>query len=172
MKRLAFSMFFICFFYSIFASPIQNDSTAKIIKNLNTIESMYFKYLTKQEQKEAISLINEVRSIIAGIDIPVNNASNPNVLNEEGFLSLYTSVKNEIGDSNKTKIILSIGRNGRITCSQLEKIIALYSFDHYRSELLMAIADNILDPVNIGVVAKHYDSSIDRDEIIKYFQTK
>jgi hypothetical protein len=154
------------------ASFSQNNAstTNRIIQNLNRIESIYFKYLTFKEQQEAIKLLNDTRDLIMKNSPSIQN--DLNLLNDESFSSLFESVKKEMADNSKTKLISAIGKNGKITSDQLSKLIALYTFDNYREELLRSIADNIIDPVNIGIVLKYFDSAIIREKLAEYFRNR
>ena len=86
--------------------------------------------------------------------------------------SLLSSIKSEGSDLSKTKIVLTIGKNGRITAAQLEKIVALYTFDNYREDLIRNIIDNVVDPVNMALVLRHFDNSITRDNLGKWLQSR
>lgn len=150
--------------------PFKADPESRIMQNLSYIENMYFKYLSPQERKEAVRIMNETRELIVGIF--AGPAYHYNVMGEEAFLALYNDVKEEISDSAKTKIIQKALGNGNITCSQLGKLVALYSFDLWREELLKSIADKIIDPVNIEIVLQHFDSSINRDQMRDFFSKR
>jgi hypothetical protein len=169
MKRLIFiGIFLLCVgvVYS-YTLPYKADPESRIIQNLNYIENMYFKYLSPHERKEAIRIMNETKALIVGI--VSGTAHYHNVMSDEAFFILYNSVKDEITDSTKTKIIQKSLANGKITCSQLEKLVALYTFDNRREELIKVIADRIIDPVNIEVVLQHFDSSVKRDQLRDFF---
>lgn len=173
----AFAAVCLLLFFALngFSQSSQKDPTNRIIENLSKIESLYFKSLTAQERKEAVSLLNETRNLVVNNPVPKErpgDLSAFNVLSEESFLSLYESVRKELSDDAKNTLILAIGENGKITCTHLARLIALYTFDAYRERLLKAIADNIIDPVNIGLVLKHFDSSITRDQLAVFFRNR
>ena len=174
MRRVYLIAFLVCLSNFVFSQQVipTNDST--IINNLNLIENIYFKYLNPEEKKEAIRLLNETKYLV--IDISDNSVSNSqiqlNVLNEAGFQALYDNVKKELSDDTKNTIILSIGKNGKITSSQLARLISLYSFDVYKEKLIKLISNNIIDPVNIGEVLGYFDSSVTRNQLAEYFRTR
>lgn len=155
-----------------FSEPTVGDTRAKILANLNAVESSYLKYLRGEELLNAVALLNETRGLIVGIVLPIPETSslgNSNLLSEEAFVEMFMRVKNEPSDSIKISIIMSIGKSGKVTCSQVGRLIACFSFDHYKGELLRKIARNIIDPVNIGLMIKHINSSITRNEMVEYF---
>jgi hypothetical protein len=161
------------FLTQVSAQDMQNNAKSKLLQNLNTIENLYLKYLNPSEQRDAVRLLNETRNIIIGDNVALNlkvDYSGLNVLNDASYKKLLESLKKEGADFNKTKLIQAIGKNGKITCEQLDGLISTYSFDSYKIELLKAISGNIIDPVNIGVVLSHFDSVTSRDEMVKYFQ--
>ena len=148
-------------------SPFRAYPESRIIHNLNYIENMYFKYLSPHERREAVKIMNETRELIVGV---IGGPSHyHNIMGDEAFFILYNNVKKEITDSAKTKLIQKSLANGKITCSQLEKLVALYTFDNRREELIKGIADKIIDPVNIEVVLQHFDSSVKRDQLRDFF---
>lgn len=169
MKRLIFpSIFLLCvgLAYS-HTFPFGADPESRIIQNLNYIENMYFKHLSPHERREAVKIMNETKELVVGLTSgPVYHHS---IMGEEAFIILYNNVKNEISDSAKTKLIQKSLGNGKITCSQLGKLVALYKFDNRREELIKSVADKILDPVNIEVVLQHFDSSIKREQLRDFF---
>lgn len=168
MRRLAFvSIFILCVgvAYS-YTFPFRDDPESRIMQNLNYIESMYFKYLSPHERREAVRIMNETKGLIVG---SINSPIYHHIMSEEAFLVLYNNVKNEIADASRTKVIQTSLGNGKITCSQLERLIAVYKFDNRRVELIKSIADKIIDPVNIEVVLQHIDSSLRRNELREFF---
>ena len=175
MKKILCS---VAFLLTIFAVSAQNkpvDTTATAMSNLNRIENLYFKYLSSQERQEATRLLNETRGILVGIQSSQDNPSKQNdlnILSDESLQSLLSSIKSEGSDLSKTKIVLTIGKNGRITAAQLEKIVALYTFDNYREDLIRNIIDNVVDPVNMALVLRHFDNSITRDNLGKWLQSR
>lgn len=174
MKRLIyFSMciFLLCagvVYSRAFPLPFKADPESRIMQNLSYIENMYFKYLSPHERMEAIRIMNETRELIVGVfDGPVYH--HYSIMGDEAFFVLYNSVKNETTDSAKTKLIQKSLSNGKITCSQLEKLVALLTLDNWREELIKSIAGKIIDPVNIEVVLQHFDSSAKRDQMRDFF---
>jgi len=168
MRRLIFvSLFLLCVggAYS-YTFPFRDDPESRIMRNLNYIENMYFRYLNSHERKEAVRLLNETKELIVR---NIGGSIYPNIMSEESFLILFNNVKNEITDASKTKVIQASLGNGKITCSQLERLIAVYKFDNRRVELIKSIADKIIDPVNIEVVLQHIDSSLRRNELRELF---
>jgi hypothetical protein len=158
-----------------FSQSGPKDPTSRIIDNLGKIESLYFKNLTPQERQEAVRLLNETRSLVVGNPAPPDRSggfSERNILGDESFQSLYDSVKNEPVEDSKSKLILAIGKNGKLTCAQLSQLVALYTFDSSRESLIRSLADNIFDPVNIGIVLKYFDSSITRDKLAEFFRNR
>jgi hypothetical protein len=163
------------FIQSGFCQDNQNDPTSKIIQNISRIESLYFKNLSTLDRQEAVKLVNETRSLIMENQVSkeIKTAQKDiNILSEEGFKSLLDSVKDENSDASRTKIILSIGKKGRITSAQVAQLVALYKYDPEREKLIKSISDNIIDPVNIGVALKYFDSSRSRENLAEYFRNK
>jgi len=151
------------------------DNSAKIISNLNRIETLYFKCLSQKEKEEATQLLNETRKLAVGNSVSTGDSDKryrQNVLSEDGFQVLLDSVKKEKFEESKTDIVMTIGKNGRITCAQLENIISLYKFDLYREGLIRKIIDNVIDPVNIDPVLKHIDNSITRENLKIWVQNR
>jgi len=175
MKKVLFSVIFA---FTIFAISAQNkplDNTATAMSNLSRIENLYFKYLSAQERQEATRLLNETRGILVGMQSSQDNPpkrNELNILSDDSLQSLLSSIKSEGSDLSKTRIVLTIGKNGRITAAQLEKIIALYTFDNYREDLIRNIIDNVVDPVNMALVLRHFDNSITRDNLGKWLQNR
>ncbi len=174
--RYFFLTVFILFFSQLgFPQDYKNDPASKIIQNLSQIESLYFKNLNTRERQEALRLVNETRTLVVENVISKEKESEQkdlNILSEEGFKSLMASVKNESSDRSKTKLIMSIGKNGKITSAQAAQFVALYKFDRDREDLLKSISDNIIDPVNIGLALKYIDSSSIRDKLVDYYRNK
>jgi len=157
-----------------FAQSTAPDPKSVIISNLDQIERLYVTSLTGADRNEAIRLMNETRSLIAGMPIEAFGIKSPlrgNLLNEDGFASLYAQVGAESSDKSKTTIIESIGKTGMITSAQVGKLISLYNFDTYKEELLRGIAYNIIDPVNIGEALKYFDSAISKDRMAEFFKS-
>jgi hypothetical protein len=158
-----------------FAQRQPSDPTAKALENLARIEALYFPRLSPDERKAAILLMNETRlSFVGQYERPVGPTKHHdlNVLNDSAFQKLLASVKKEISGPTKTKLVLAIGKKGKVTSSQVAALIETYSFDSDRSELLRALADNIVDPVNIGMALDHYDNSLVRDEMAEFFRDR
>jgi hypothetical protein len=170
MRYFFLSLSILLFVQMGFSQDNNSNTASRIIQNLDRIESLYIKYLNFQEQQEAVKLLNETRNLIMNSPIISLSQNDLNILNEASFLSLLDSVKKEVSDRSKTILIKAIGKRGKITCTQLSQLIALYSFDSNREELLMSIADSIIDPVNIGIVLKYFDSSITREKLAEYFR--
>ena len=162
-------------FFLIIPAFSQNPDNPgqKIIQSLNQIEQLYLKYLSQSELKQAIAILNETRALVAGTSSYTNDVQHfMNVMNEQTFHAMLEKLKKEISDSRKTEIIQSIGKSGKITCLQLEQFVKLYSFDSSREELIYAVSNNILDPVNISIVLQHISSTFTQDEISKFFREK
>lgn len=158
-----------------FSQRQPTDPTARALENLARIEALYFPRLSPDERKTAILLMNETRlSFVGQHERPVGPSKHNdlNVLNESTFQKLLASVKKEVSDPAKTRLVLAIGKKGKITSSQVAALIETYSFDLYRSELVRALADNIVDPVNIGMALDHYDNTIVRDEMAAFFRDR
>jgi len=163
MNKLLYTVLFfllgLCF---ITAQNNFDDSITIVNRNLDKIESLYLQYLSGAEKQEALALTNEIREILSS-----NN--DYNILSEEGFVLLYQNVENEITDFRKTEALIEFLASGKIFCRHLEKLILLYSSDLTKEKLIQSISDNILDPVNIGIVLQHINSTIIRDNLIEYF---
>lgn len=170
MNKLYYTILFfllgLCF---ISAQNNFDDSITIINRNLDKIESLYLQYLSGDEKQEAVTLANEIREILNGNSYLTSLNNNYNILSEEGFVLLYQNVENEITDFRKTETLVEFLASGKIFCRHLEKLILLYSSDLTKEKMIQAISDNILDPVNIGIVLQHINSTIIRDNLIEYF---
>lgn len=159
-------LYFICIFLLgltfIAAQNDLDDSKTIIFRDLDKIESLYFKNLSSRDKQEALSLTNEIRELLI-------SCNNYNILSEDGFELLYQNVENEITEFSKTEALIESIGTAKIFCRQLEKLISLYSSDLMKEKLIQSISDNILDPVNIGVVLQHINSAIIRDNLTEYF---
>jgi hypothetical protein len=175
MRKFMFAVVVLFSILPVFSEPSRQEPHVIIARDLNTIENMYLKYLNSSEQREAIGLLNEIRSLLYQIDSKEKETFpkvDPNILSNDSFISLLDNVNREKADFNKTPIIQAIGKKGKVTCAQLEKLVATYTFDSYKVEIIKWIADNIIDPVNIGIVLVHIDNSYTRKEISDFFQNR
>lgn len=175
MKKLLSSVFFALTIFSISAQNKQADSTATAMSNLSRIENLYFKYLSAQERQEATRLINETRGIVVGLQSSQDNpprGNDLNILSDESLQSLLDSLKSENSDYSKNGMVLTIAKNGKITAAQLEKIVALYTFDKYREDLIHNIINSVVDPVNMPLVLRHFDSQVTRDNLGRWLQNR
>ncbi len=159
----------------IVAKEMKLNRTALLLQNLNKIENLYFPYLKGDEYKQAVDLLNQTRKLIVDeMDKPgpEQEKVDRNILTDEGFNSLYNSTKREFRDADKSNIILAMGKNGKLTCLQLSKLLKLYTFDSDKVYLMKKIADHIIDPVNISVVLNTIDNSIIKEEMARFFQNR
>lgn len=147
----------------------ESDET-KAIQNLNQIENLYFKYLNKRERQEAIFLLNQTRRLI--INGPHQSIPHATLLDSKAYNIMLENVKIASSDIERNKIIQSIGGNRKISCEQLESFITCYTFNSYKEDIVKKMADKIIDPINIGVVIRHIESSITRDNLYDYFKDR
>ncbi len=171
MKRYLFAFLLVVVSLCLFAETQAETNKKKIVSNLKRIEDTYFKYLSFQERREAIAILDETMKMIQSAEFvtkPDDKNSEGNVLSEEGLQNLLKDVMSTIDEDNKTTMILAIGKKGKITCSQLRKLIETYKFDSYKVKLIKAIYPHILDPVNITLITTTISSSLTRSELEKY----
>ncbi|MBN1409493.1 MAG: DUF4476 domain-containing protein [Spirochaetales bacterium] len=143
----------------------QQAALDRIINNLEMIENSYFKYLDFKERRTALKIIDEIIAMVRGDDIVIDTTS---VLSDEAFDEMLKNIKNEANSNSKSSIILSIGKKGKIKCSQLKLLLETYSFDSEKVKLIKNIYPQIADPVNTVLVTATIDSSFTRDELNKW----
>ncbi len=157
-----------------FSENSQTDGRAQILANLNRVESMYLARLSGKELQDAVRLLNETRALVAGLPESPRDRWNgsDDRLSEEGLQGLLEAIRKEHWDEDRNNIILSsLGQKGRITVAQLKTLVELYSNDHYKKDLLIAIRNNVVDPINIAVVLDFTFPS-DRNEVLKAYKNQ
>jgi hypothetical protein len=142
----------------------------KIIQNLKQIEESYFKYLSFEERRDALQLMNETILLVQSsrFDVSSSSGNDPNVLGEEGFQTLLKEVSSTISESEKTTRIRAIGKRGWISCSQLRALLNTYTFDNSKVELIKSVYNQVYDPVNISLATSTVQNSILRKELEEY----
>lgn len=152
------------------AQTPQDRAKHRIVHNLKQIEDSYFKYLSFDERRDAVQLMNETIMLVqsARLDASSSPGDNPNVLGEEGFQTLLKEVSSTISESDKTARVRAIGKRGWISCSQLRALLDTYSFDDAKTDLIKSMYSQIYDPVNITVVTSTIRNSIVRKELEQY----
>jgi hypothetical protein len=164
MKRIFITMFLLL--PLVFFAQDTSSKNDLLIYKLKKIEDKYFSYLSFNERRDAIELMDEIIELIESGDIDSSVViSKSKILSDESFAILLDNVSKEINGSSQVRMILSIGKNGYIKCSQLKQLVKLISFDKYKIELIKKIYSNIYDPVNLISVTSLIDSSISRDEL-------
>ncbi|GEM_PF-1936735 len=154
------------------AASVEKDA---LIADLERIEDLYFKYLSFDERRKALALMDSVlrriRADQAGFEDGRHDrhGRDPrNVLGDEAFSSLLDQVKKEGMESKKNSLILAVGKRGFMTAAQLEALMESYTFDSNKVALIKGVYPNIVDPVNLVIVLPLIDSSITRDEIARW----
>ncbi len=147
----------------------QDRAKHRIIHNLKQIEDSYFKYLSFEERRDALQLMNETIRLVQSAQLEASSpGDNPNVLGDEGFQTLLKEVSSTISESDKTAMIRAIGKRGWISCLQLRSLLDTYSFDDAKIDLIKSMYPQIYDPVNIAGVTATVKNSILRKELEEY----
>ena len=160
----------------VFSENSSADGRAQILANLNRVESTYLARLSGKELQDAVRLLNETRALIAGLPAGLGGqrdqwGGSANQLNDEGLQGLIDSANKEGYDGNKNKVVMSaLGSRGKITASQLRDLFKIYSDDSSKKDLLIAIHDNVVDPVNIGMVLSGFNNSYYSDQVLKAYK--
>ncbi len=159
------------------ASPAHAASAEKnaLIADLERIEDLYFKYLSFDERRKALALMDSVmrriRADQAGYEdgrFDRRGRDPRNVLSDEAFASLRDHVKKELSESRRNDLVLAVGGRGYLTSAQLKTLMETYAFDSYKEALVRSVYPSIVDPVNLVIVLPLINSSITRDEIAKW----
>jgi hypothetical protein len=147
----------------------QERAKHRIIRNLKQIEDSYFKYLSFEERRDALQLMNETIQLVQSARLEASSpGNNPNVLGEEGFQTLLKEVSSTINESDKTTRIRAIGKRGWMSCSQLRALLDTYKFDDAKIDLIKSVYSQIYDPVNMNGVTSAIKNSILRKELEEY----
>jgi hypothetical protein len=141
-----------------------------IIDNLATIENAYFKGLDSQERREAVELMEKTIEMIKSRLSGNHAGRKPRPLSDEAFAEILKSVSAEFADHNRTEKALDLTQDVRITCGQLKKLVALYSFDSRKVELIKAIFPRVMDPQNMVIVTPLITSGITRGELEEWLK--
>ena len=95
MKK-AMAILFVCAAVALNADPVEKKANNLVlIEDLGRIEQLYFKYLSEEEQKEAVRLMNTIRTMIVQnedlYDKPVRERDN-NVMSDETVQALIDDI--------------------------------------------------------------------------------
>jgi len=159
-----------------FAQTQRPDPRSRVIANLNQVESLYLSRLSGKELQDAVRLLNETRAIIAGLPVeqpPSGPAGNSNRISDEGLQALVDAVKKESFDRYRTKLVVSsLGANGKILLTQVRALLQFFDSDDGKRDMLIAIHDNVLDPVNIAIVVPFFTFDSYRDQVLKAYKSQ
>ncbi|MBN2441453.1 MAG: DUF4476 domain-containing protein [Spirochaetales bacterium] len=170
--KLTACMVFIFFLFSFTLvaeeDMSQDEIKTKVLQNLTEIKDSYLKLLNFEQRREAITLIDEIIALVEK-NSTMPSVNQYNVLSENGFRLLQKQVEATLSESQKTEYILSIGKSGYITTDQLLILLKSYHFDLEIADCIKKIYPQILDKVNAHVLLTTINSSIIKDELMKFF---
>lgn len=173
MKKLI--IVFMCVGSSLFSSDLKvKEQTA--IDKLKEIENKYYKYLSFDERREAIKLMDEIIDIINSEEKLTKpnkketKLNKNNIILDSVFDELLENVSHEAFGDDQVRMILAIGEKGYLYSSQLKLLVDEIDRDQYKTELIKKIYSNIIDPVNLVIVTESYTFSSDRENIESWLQ--
>jgi Ca2+-binding EF-hand superfamily protein len=142
----------------------------QIIENLVKIKESYFQNLNRRDRREAIELMDRPIELVkksSGFEREKHKK-----LSNEGFLSLLSQVANAHDGSEKTRIVLTIGKEGRISSIQLKQLLDTYNFDDDKITCIKSAYNNVYDNENINIAKMTIKNSILRAQLQDYINNQ
>lgn len=173
MKKLI--IVFICVGTSLFSSDLKVKEKSAIDK-LKEIENKYYKYLSFEERREAIKLMDDIIDIISSEEELTKpnkketKINKKNIILDSVFDELLENVSQEAFGDDQVRMILAIGEKGYLYSSQLKLLVDEIDRDKYKTELINKIYPNIIDPVNLVIVTQSYTFSSNKKNIESWLQ--
>lgn len=91
-------------------------------------------------------------------------------LSDREFSVLYTKVKNASFDDRKFDLIEVASLGCNYSCSQVARILSLFSFSDRKMKALKMMGPYVVDPGNASEIYKMFNFSSDRDKAAEIIQ--
>lgn len=153
----------------------QNQSTPsseelkrkEIISLLKDIEGSYFKYLNYDERRIAINKLDKALMILQQLTLTSTNQNAiPNVaIADDSFEVLLKEVSSTNDHAEKNRKVTLVSKTSFFNCNQIKSLLATYTWDKDKVEIIKIIYSRVIDKQNILLVTSTVTNSIEQKEL-------
>ena len=167
----------IIFFLFLLTTISYSETSAQIRKNIQAnliqMENLYFKYLSFEERRHAIELMDQTLKMIDSLPVSNTSLSSPDsIMSEEVFNNLIQQLKDAQIDRERSKIVASIVKKAALTVKQLKVIVSTFDWDDTRVDCILSAYPVLTDKADISLVYPLIQSSITRDKLMKEIESR
>lgn len=153
MKKIIILLFILPFTLFAQEKPTQKEI---VINKLRILENKYFSYLSFDERREAIKLMDEIIEIVNPKQNPQIEDEEPriqlNLMSSEEFTKFYSEYNDRSSRDEKIDYILEYGIYYNFTCFQIKKLVESIGIGDQQADVIKILYKKIIDPENIQYV--------------------